>query len=167
MNNQLRFRRPNSGDANGMRFLAGESQVLSVNSTYFYALMARHFQATCMVAEDGEGGLCGYVIGYYPPEQPDTLFVWQIGVARFCQGVGLGKRLLCSLLQQNQPAFLEATIAPGNQASINLFGSVARHFDVIKRFLEEPFFSGDDLGVEQEAEHLMRIGPFSPQSFNR
>ena len=167
MNNQLRFRQPNSGDAKGMRLLAHESQVLSVNSTYFYALMARHFQATCMVAESDKGGLCGYVIGYCPPEQPDTLFIWQIGVAKSCQGAGLGKILLSSLLQQQQPALLEATIAPGNQASINLFRSVARHFGVSHIFSEEPFFSGDDLGVEQEAEHLMQIGPFSPQSYNR
>ncbi len=167
MNNQLRFRQPNSGDAKGMRLLARESQVLSVNSTYFYALMARHFQATCMVAEGDEGGLCGYVIGYCPPEQPDTLFVWQIGVAKSCQGAGLGKRLLSSLLQQKQPAFLEATIAPGNQASINLFCSVARHFDVSHIFSEEPFFSEEDLGIDENAEHLMQMGPFSAQSYNR
>ena len=166
MDKQLLFRQPNSLDAKAMRLLAHESQVLSVNSTYFYALMARHFQATCMVAEGDEGGICGYVIGYCPPEHPDTLFVWQVGVAKSCQGAGLGKRLLISLLRQKQPDFLEATIAPGNQASINLFRSVARHFGVSHTFSEEPFFSGEDLGAEQEAEHLMRIGPFSSQGWN-
>lgn len=167
MDDQILFRPPASHDARAMRFLARDSRVLSVNSTYFYALMARHFQATCMVAEGDEGDLCGYVVGYCPPEQSDTLFVWQVGVAKSCQGQGLGKRLLSSLLQHNQPDFLEATIDPDNQASINLFRSVARHFGVSHIFSEEPFFSKEDLGIDENAEHLMQIGPFSAQSYNR
>ncbi|MDR9501307.1 MAG: diaminobutyrate acetyltransferase [Desulfurivibrionaceae bacterium] len=160
MDDQMLFRPPTSHDARAMRFLARDSQVLSVNSTYFYALMARHFSATCLVAEDA-GGVCGYVIGYCPPEQPDTLFVWQVGVAKSCQGKGLGKRLLMALLKQAGPVFLEASIAPSNQASINLFRALARHFEVSHTFSEAPYFSAADLGEEEEAEHLMRLGPFS------
>ncbi|MDD3815049.1 MAG: diaminobutyrate acetyltransferase [Desulfocapsaceae bacterium] len=157
---QILFRPPTSHDARAMRSLAQGSQVLSVNSTYYYALMARHFQATCMVAE-GTARICGYVIGYCPPEQPDTLFVWQVGVAKQSQGKGLGKRLLIALLRQKGPVFLEATIAPDNQPSINLFRSVARHFTAGHTFSEASFFDEDDLGVEEKAEHLMRIGPLS------
>ncbi|MBA3008262.1 MAG: diaminobutyrate acetyltransferase [Proteobacteria bacterium] len=163
MDDQILFRSPASHDATAMRLLAQGSQVLSVNSTYYYALMARHFQTTCMVAE-GAASLCGYVIGYCPPEQADTLFVWQVGVARLSQGKGLGKRLLISLLQQKRPDFLEATIAPDNQPSINLFSSVARHFDTDHTFSEAPFFNEEDLGAGEKGEHLMRIGPFSYHS---
>jgi len=163
MDDQILLRPPTSHDARAMRFLAQESQVLSVNSTYYYALMSRHFQATCMVAESG-GGICGYVIGYCPPEQPDTLFVWQVGVARTFQGKGLGKRLLIALIEQQRPAFLEATIAPENQTSIKLFGALARHFDARHTFSQTPFFSEEDLDCGEKAENLMRVGPFSQQN---
>jgi diaminobutyrate acetyltransferase len=146
MDDQLIFRSPTSRDAVAMQILARNSQVLSVNSTYYYALMARHFQATCMVAE-GAGGICAYVIGYCPPGQPDTLFVWQVGVAGARQGQGLGKRLLVALILQQRPAFLEATIAADNQASINLFHSVARHFDTGHTFSQQAFFNKEDLGA--------------------
>ncbi|MBU0680958.1 MAG: diaminobutyrate acetyltransferase [Proteobacteria bacterium] len=163
MNDQILFRPPTSRDAVAMRILARDSQVLSVNSTYYYALMARHFQATCMVAE-GAGGICAYGIGYCPPEQPDTLFVWQVGVARAAQGQGLGKRLLIALIQQQRPDFLEATIAPDNRASINLFRSVARQLAAAHTFSKPAFFDAEDLGAGEKAEHLMRIGPFAEQS---
>ncbi len=163
MNDEILFRPPTSRDAVAMRILARDSQVLSVNSTYYYALMARHFQATCMVGE-GAGGICAYGIGYCPPAQPDTLFVWQVGVAKAAQGHGLGKRLLIALVQQQQPDFLEATIAQDNQASINLFRSVARHLDADHTFSEPAFFSAEDLGAGEKAEHLMRIGPFPHQN---
>ncbi|MCB2181902.1 MAG: diaminobutyrate acetyltransferase [Desulfobulbaceae bacterium] len=159
MDDQMIFRPSTSRDALAMHSLARDSQVLSVNSTYYYALMARHFQATCMVAES-EGRVCGYVIGYCPPDQPDTLFVWQVGVAKPCQGKGLGKKLLIALIKARNPDFLEATIAPDNQPSINLFRSVARHFNVGCIFSETSYFSQEDLGTDEKAEHLMKIGPF-------
>lgn len=158
MDNQILFRPPTSGDARGMRFLAQDSQVLSVNSTYYYALMARHFHDTSMVAEN-DGSICGYVTGYSPPDQPDSLFVWQVGVARLCQGKGLGKQLLLALVAANKPEFVEATIAPDNQASINLFQSVARQLKADCTFAKEPFFTEEELGAGEHAEHLMRIGP--------
>ncbi len=158
MDEQILFRQPTSHDARAMRFLARDSQVLSVNSTYYYALMARHFQATCMVAE-GAGGICAYVIGYCPPGRAETLFVWQVGVAGACQGKGLGKKLLIALIQKNNPDFAEATIAPDNQPSIRLFQSVARHFGADHTFSRTPFFSEEDLGAGEGAENLMQIGP--------
>lgn len=159
MDDQMIYRPPTSADARAMRFLAQDSQVLSVNSTYYYALMARHFRDTCLVAESGEG-ICAYVIGYPPPDEPGTLFVWQVGVARLCQGQGLGKKLLTTLIDMKKPDFLKATIAPDNQASINLFCSVARQFGARHTFADSPFFTTEDLAVGEQAEHLMQIGPF-------
>lgn len=140
-----------------MRNVARETKVLSVNSTYFYALMSRHFQQTCLVAES-KGQLCGYVIGYHPPEQPDTLFIWQIGVACQYQKKGLGKKMLTHLIKSTQPDYLEATIAQANHPSINLFKSVARQFGAQHNFSKNPFFDDEDLGAAEQAEHLMRIG---------
>jgi diaminobutyrate acetyltransferase len=159
MDDQIHFRPPTSGDAGAMRALARDSGVLSVNSTYYYALMARHFSSTCLVAED-QGRLCAYAIGYGPPAQPGTLFIWQVGVAAPQQGRGLAKKMVSALIHRCRPDFLEATIAPANQASIALFRAVARQFSCSHTFSEAAFFSRQELGGDQ-AEHLMRIGPFA------
>lgn len=153
------FRSPTSHDARAMRGLARDSQVLSVNSTYYYALMASHFRETCLVAECNSQ-ICGYITGYCPPGQPETLFVWQVGVARAFQGQGVGKKMLIALLNAKQPKFLEATIGPENQASISLFQAVARYYNVDHRFSQTPFFAEEDLGDGDQAEYLMRVGPF-------
>ena len=157
---QISFRSPTSYDATAMQLLAIGSEVLSVHDTYYYALMARHFQATCLIAES-EDMACGYVTGYTPPAQPDTLFVWQIGVAQTHQGQGIGKNMLLVLLDAIRPAFLEATIDPENDASIAVFRSVANSLNARHSFSENPFFSVEDLGPGEPVEHLMQIGPFS------
>ena len=166
MNDQILFRPPTSKDARAMCSLARDSQVLSVNSTYYYALMARHFQSTCLVGE-GAVGIRGYVIGYCPPCQPDTLFVWQVAIAQLYQGQRLGKQMLVSLIDSKKPYYLEATITPDNMASINLFRSVARHFGVSYTFSDTPFFKEEDLAAGEHAEHLMRIGPLLNQNIKK
>ncbi len=163
MEEQIVICPPTSNKALEMKQIAKDSGVLSVNSTYFYALMARHFRATCQVALLHDQ-VCGYVIGYRPPEQPDTLFVWQVGVAVEFQGKGLGNKLLTALVDAARPDFLEATIAPSNKPSVNLFKSVARGFGTDHIFADHPFLGAVDLGPDEEAEHLMRIGPFESKS---
>jgi len=153
---------PISHNAMAMQRIAKDSGVLSVNSIYFYALMARHFNSTSLVALS-EDDVVGYVVGYQPPGRPDTVFVWQVGVDVQQQGKGLGKKLLTALIEKNRPRFLEATIAPDNQASVNLFKSVARDLKTDHVFAAQPFFDAEDLGPEEEAEHLMRIGPLRRQ----
>lgn len=155
----IQLRHPVSNDGPAMRQIAGNTQVLSVNSAYYYALMAKHFQSTCLVAEN-ENGICGYVTGYHPPGQPNDLFIWQVGVARQFQGKGLAGRMLIALVHERQPAFIEATIAKDNQASIKLFRSIGRHFKANHFFSSEPFFNKDSLGSHEQPEYLMRVGPF-------
>lgn len=159
MEEKIIIRPPTSRDAPAMRDLAEQSHVLSVNSTYYYALMARHFQETSMVSESN-GDLCAFLTGYSPPRHDNTLFVWQVGVGKKWLGRGLGKKLLIELVVEKQPLFLEATITLDNKPSINLFRSVARHFSADHLFTTTPFFSEEDLGAGEEAEHLMRVGPF-------
>ncbi|AGF77599.1 diaminobutyrate acetyltransferase [Desulfocapsa sulfexigens DSM 10523] len=160
LHKQISFRSPTSYDATTMQLLAVDSKVLSVHDTYYYALMARHFEETCVIAEC-EGIPCGYVTAYIPPGQPDTLFIWQVGVARKFQGKGVGRSMLLSLLNAVRPDFLEATISPDNQASIGLFRSVAKFFAAEHTFSEKPFFTAEDLGAAEAVEHLMHIGPFT------
>lgn len=157
---KLTLRGPIGSDGPAMQKVARASKVLSVHDTYYYALMANHFQRTCIIAECGKT-VCGYVTGYIPPAQPDTLFIWQVGVAPGYQGKSIGKRMLSALLYTLRPTFLEATIVPANRASIALFRSVAVLFNANHTFSENPFLSREDLGPYEPAEHMMRIGPLS------
>ncbi|HER62486.1 MAG TPA: diaminobutyrate acetyltransferase [Desulfobacteraceae bacterium] len=159
MTREITMRSPVSRDAQAMRQLAIDSRVLSVNSTYYYALMARMFGDTSLIAEEG-GRLCGYVTAFRPPLQKNTIFVWQVGVADWIQGKGIGKQMLNTIIKQQQPEFLEASIAPDNLASRNLFTSVARQWGA-DHVYEEPFFTVEDLGSQEGEELLFRLGPLS------
>lgn len=156
----MTLRLPIPSDGPAMQKVARSSKLLSVHDTYYYALMAKHFKRTCLVAEYQET-ISAYVTGYIPAKQQDTLFIWQIGVAPDLQGKSIGKQMLSALVDTLQPLFLESTIVPSNKASIALFRSVARFFDTKHTFSKEPFFSKEDLGPHEPAEHLMRIGPLS------
>ena len=157
----IQIAHPVRGDGPAMKRIAQETGVLSVNSTYYYALMARLFQNACMVARCGQT-VCGYITGFFLPDRPGTLFVWQIGVSPAAQGKGLGKRLLVALAQQARPEFIEATIDPDNTASINVFKSAARHLNADWVFSDTPFFDKIDLGETEPPENRMRIGHIRP-----
>lgn len=156
---QISLRLPVSRDALAMRQLARDSQVLSVNSTYHYALMARMFSETSIIAQDRDI-LCGYITAFCPPQQPDTVFVWQVGVMERFQGKGLGKKMLSTIIKKQQPVFVEASIALSNKASQNLFSSIARQFSA-DHIYNQAFFTRNDLGKLEEEEILFRIGPIS------
>ena len=59
------LRPPEGGDAIAMRHLVADTEVLDLNSTYTYLLMAADFADTTVVA-DRDGDLCGLVTGYLP-----------------------------------------------------------------------------------------------------
>ncbi len=160
MSTEILYRRPTSKDGPVMHSIAEDTGVLSVNSTYAYTLMSRHFSETCIIGEQ-DGEVVAYIIGYTEPQAPDTLFVWQIGVAGQCQGKGIGKEMLIALINQCKPRFLESTITRDNTASIKVFSSLGAAFHTEHHFSQAPYFQKEELGTGEEAEHLMRIGPFS------
>lgn len=158
----ISFRAATLADAREMWQLVRDSGVLDENSRYCYLLLCRDFGQTCVVACRG-ATIVGFVTAYRPPTHPETVFVWQIGVAEAARGQGLAKRLLRTLV--SLPAcidvrFLEATVTPSNTASRRLFQSFAKSLDVpcvvAEGFTADAFGGGD-----HEAEDLFRIGPFA------
>lgn len=116
-----------------------------------------------MVAEVGDQ-LAGFISAYCPPEKPDTVFVWQVGVAEAGRGKGLATRMLYEILRR--PAcenvhYLETTVGPSNEASKTLFRRLAQKLetecDERELFASELF--GDDADDPHEPEILFRIGP--------
>lgn len=156
------FREPAVEDGAEMWSLVKDTGVLDLNSSYSYLILAEHFAETCVVAER-DGAVVGFVTAYIPPKQPDTLFIWQVGVAEDERGNGLASRMLEELLQRPACAdvnYLNATVTPSNGPSSGLFRSFARSRGTVctvQQGFHEDLFPGNG----HEPEMLFRIGPFN------
>ncbi|MEX0729441.1 MAG: diaminobutyrate acetyltransferase [Aquisalimonadaceae bacterium] len=160
---QITFRNPTVADGGAMWTVVKESGVLDPNSAYMYLLLAKDFADTCIVAELN-GKVVGFVSGYRPPQRPESIFLWQVGVDASIRGQGMGKRLVTAFLASRGARgarLLETTISPSNGASRALFKAIARDLDadlrVTEGFTEDDFPEGG-----HEAEELYLIGPFDP-----
>ncbi len=134
---------------------------LDRNSPYAYLLLCRDFADTCVLAEDS-GALLGFVVGYRLPADPETVFVWQVGVSQQARGRRLASAMLDGLLVSEGcrgVRFLEATVTPSNAASRALFESLARRLDAA--LVESPGFPAEAFPQgDHEPEPRLRIGPF-------
>ncbi len=134
---------------------------LELNSQYFYLLLATDFGDTCLIAEhDGEP--VGLVIGYHPPREPATAFVWQVGVLPEHRGKGLGLRLLqawLALPANTHCTWVTATVADDNAASQALFRRLAGEHRTGCEV--RPHFTADLFAHAHPAEPLWRIGPLA------
>lgn len=157
---QVEIRKPKVSDGGPMWELVKETGVLDVNSSYSYLMLSKFFQDTCMVAVNSER-LIGFVTGFKPPHEPDTLFVWQIAVSDHYRGQGLGTRLLHQLVsQQENIRYVTATISPSNKPSQSLFRKFASTFGTSVSVDTAQGFTADQFpGGNHEAEHLFRVGP--------
>lgn len=173
----LTIRAPRVEDGAAMWALVHEVGTLDPNSAYLYLLLADRFADTCAVAER-DGRLVAMLTGFVPPRDPDTYFVWQIGVDPRARGERLASRLIDHVLARHPAvSFLEATVSPSNDASLALFRSFARRHDTTlathagygaELFPHTPDRSQHDRPQHDrpphEAEPLLRIGPFASPS---
>lgn len=102
-----------------------------------------------------QGELIGFISGYRIPEQPDTLFIWQVAVSEKARGKALATRMLEHILTRQN----SQDITPDNQASRALFKGLAKWLETpitsSVLFDKERHFSG-----AHDSELLVRIGPF-------
>lgn len=110
-----------------------------------------------------DGELVGFISGYFVPERPDTLFIWQVAVDERARGHGLASKMLSHLL--NRPAchgahYLETTITQDNQASWGLFTRLAKQLGTelqSSAWLDKQMHFDN----QHDSESLLRIGPFN------
>jgi L-2,4-diaminobutyric acid acetyltransferase len=152
--------RPDAADGAAIWRLVCGDGTLERNSAYAYMLLGAHFDGTSVVARRN-GAIEGFLWAYLVPCRPDTVFVWQVGVAAASRGRGLGSAMLREILSRPEcgnVGFVEATVTPSNKASMALFHSFARHarapLDLSVGFDSSAF---PDPGHETEI--LVRIGP--------
>ena len=160
--NNIRLRKPTLTDGTAVHALISRCAPLDSNSLYCNLLQCFHFADSAILAEDNTESLVGFISGYRLPQQPDTLFVWQVAVDSRARGQGLASQMLLQLLahQNNEVQYLHTTITEANSASWNTFKRLARKLKT--EFSSHELFNREaHLGGEHDSEFLIQIGPFS------
>lgn len=148
---------PSIKDGLGIYKLVKKTKVLDVNSSYLYNLIGEHFSQTSLVVKQNNS-IVGFVSGYFLPDQPSTLFIWQIGVDESMRGKGLAKKLVKTLLQTHKDKVktIHTTVSPSNIPSNKLFDWVAKEY---KTTIEhQVFLDKDDFEAGHE-EEILKIIP--------
>jgi len=156
---KIEFRTPLPTDGDALKGLLATTPVLDGNSVQCTLLQCGHFAKTS-VAAFLDGSLVGFVSAYYPPNEPHTLFVWQVVVSQELRDLGLGKKMLHWLIAQlacEQANCLVTAIGISNSVSWSMFDGFARDIGAlpIKSFVTP-------LEAKQEHEpdeYLLRISP--------
>lgn len=156
----ITYRSPRTEDGADVWRLIQSCEPLDENSLYCNLLQCDHFGATCVAAERGDdGAIVGWISAYLRPDDPETLFVWQVAVDESVQGKGVGKSMLAELLARDVCAgvrALQTTITADNEASWALFSSFARACDA--GLAREPHFRRDDhFDGAHATEHMVTI----------
>lgn len=162
---RLELRAPTPTDGLAVHALIAACPPLDTNSAYCNLLQCTHFSQYGVVAKmDGE--LVGFVSAYPPPDQPDTVFVWQVAVASAARGQGLAHRMLIELLARDvckAVRKLKTTITAQNSASRALFAGIAASLGT--ELAETPWLlEREHLPAGHPTEHLITIGPFAPRA---
>lgn len=155
---ELIYRKPNSEDGAAIWDLIQNCPPLDENSLYCNILQADHFRDTCIAAQH-EDRIVGWISGYRPPREKNTLFIWQVAVHEDARGLGLGKKLMRKLLARQSCLgvnTLKTTITPDNAASWGLFKSFAK--DIGGEMDDDPWLCKDaHFDGMHDPEHLITI----------
>ena len=154
----LTLRAPTSDDGADVWDLIRKSGPLDENSMYCNLVQCDHFADTCVIAElDGE--IVGWISAFIPPDETNTLFVWQVAVGESARGRGVAKKMLNELLGRPLCADIEqlkTTITADNDASWALFNSFAENMDA--ELAHEPHYEEDaHFGGKHATEYMVTI----------
>lgn len=158
----INLRVPTKDDGYRLSQLIDACSPLDPNSIYCSLLHCSHFAETGVAAEKN-GELVGFISGYIPLQQPETIFIWQVAVHEKGRGAGLAKRMLKFIAGGEACAnvtHMETTITEDNPASWALFRSFARAAGAELTY--SPHFESEThFGGQHDTEFLLRIGPFT------
>lgn len=165
---RITFRKPEAADGYAVAQLIAACPPLDQNSVYCNLLQCADFADTCILAERDDK-VVGWISGYRPPGEPDTLFVWQVAVHADARGCGLAGRMLEALLQRpgaESVKRMKTTITADNKGSFALFRSFAKRagarFDEAAGFDKTTHFHG-----KHDSERLITIGPLANKAFSQ
>ena len=165
---EINYRHPTIDDGSNIYSLVKSCPPLDVNSQYFYYILCNDFSNTCVVAEY-DRTLLGFVLAYSKPEKPQSLFVWQVAVAKHTRRKRLALNMLDWLIRQPKCIniqFMETTISPLNQNSQKLFVRFAKDHNAnfqTRLFLDKSNFDNES----HEEEILYTIFPLNLKNKQR
>ena len=87
----------------------------------FPRLWFQHFNGTSWVAEDADGHLVGFLVGFISPERPDEAYVHMIATSPNHRTAGLGRMLYERFFADVAPRGVRCVTAitwPGNRVSV-------------------------------------------------
>ncbi|WP_247747053.1 diaminobutyrate acetyltransferase [Alkalihalobacillus sp. BA299] len=157
----MTLRKPHIEDGANIWRLIRDTQVLDLNSPYFYLILCKYFEDTCVVAEE-DHQIVGFVSAFCHPKSPEKMFVWQVAVDDSQRGKGVASALLHELVKRKECSsvqFIETTISPSNKASQALFSKLAKNLGTkIEKTDQIPpeIFPSNN----HETEQTYLIGPF-------
>jgi len=157
---KINYRKPVVSDARSICNLVKNNKPLDENSNYLYVLLCHKFSDTCVVAET-DSKVIGFMTGFVPPKESQTLFVWQAAVDANYRNEGIAKNLVSTVLENagSEIKYVEATVTSSNRASLKFLENLA---DDLKASISlTPLFSTEVLGEGHEPENLVRIGPIT------
>jgi phosphoribosylamine--glycine ligase len=121
---EIQFRTAKETEFMEVRQFVSDCPPLEAYPDHVYKILLRYFGNSCLVVHWRER-IIGFVLGFISQTHtPVTYFLWQIGVAPYMQGSGLGKQMLEEV--ENIARTLgchkmQLTVDPTNQPSQKLF----------------------------------------------
>ncbi len=152
------LRRPDAEDGAEIWELVRACKPLDENSMYCNLIQCDHFRDTCIVAEHHDE-IVGWISAYIRPDDPETLFVWQVAVGEQKRGTGLGLKMLKRLLARDachSVRRIQTTITRDNRPSWTLFRKFARHIDAGLRS-DAYFTKAEHFRDRHGTEHMVTI----------
>ncbi|RBQ31835.1 diaminobutyrate acetyltransferase [Arcobacter sp. FW59] len=137
----LIYRKPVKKDSKDIVNIIKKCRVLDLNSEYLYLLQTTHFKESCCVLEYNNK-IIGFVSGYYLPEDPNTLFIWQVAVDEQYRGKNLAFSMIKNIIDRREIDFLISTVSPSNTSSTKVFEKVAQYFNT--KLEEKALFTKND-----------------------
>jgi len=118
-------------DLSEIRSLVKGCAPLGFHSLYSYWVLNYHFNDLFLVAEE-EHELTGFICGLISGRDPDTAFIWQIGVHNRCRGRGVSQKLIGEFFNRAQGRGIKTflvSIDRANSASLAAFRKYADSID--------------------------------------
>ena len=100
-----------------------------------------HFEGTSFVAEDEDGALVGFLVGFLSQSDAEEAYVHFVGVAPGHRGSGVGRDLYEAFFdaaRSHDRSVVRCVTSPGNQASVEFHRALGFEVERVARDYDGP-----------------------------